>query len=314
MKYYVGIDFGGMSAKAGLFDEKGKMLLKDTVKTSREDGYVTTVVKMAQLVRELAARQKVRVEAVGVGSPGVIDGSEGVVVRWSNYDWRDKPLGKDLSEKLGIPVSVANDANAAALGEAKYGAGKNYQDSILITLGTGVGSGIVIGGKIFEGFHGAGGEAGHMVIEVGGIPCGCGRRGCFEQYASASALLRETKRAMFENKDSLMWSLVGDVEKVDGKTAFDAAKAGDAAAQKVIKNYIMYLGEGILNLVGILRPQAILLGGGISNQGEFLLQPLRKYVSERLYVDCERVPLVLLRATLGNDAGIYGAYALVVGR
>ena len=249
------------------------------------------------------------VRCVGLASPGVIDGAAGVVVRWSNYDWRDKPLGPDLCEMLGKPVFVANDANAAALGEAKYGAGKMYQDSILLTLGTGVGSGIIIGGKIFEGFHGAGGEAGHMVIQVGGIPCGCGRRGCFEQYASATALMRDTKRAMFEHKDSAMWK-VGDVEKVDGRTAFEAAKAGDAAAQEVIKNYVMYLGEGILNLVGVLRPQAILLGGGVSNQGETLMRPLRQYVSEQLYVDCERVPLAIVRATLGNDAGIYGAYAL----
>ena len=315
-KYYAGIDFGGMSAKAGLFDTEGNMIAKDTVKTSREEGYLTTVVKMAQLVRGLSERYggMSEVGAVGIGSPGVIDGASGMVVRWSNYDWRAMPLGPDLAVKLGVPVFVANDANAAALGEAKFGAGKSYEDSILITLGTGVGSGIIIGGKIFEGFHGAGGEAGHMVIEVGGIPCGCGRRGCFEQYASATALMRDTKRAMFEHKDSLMWKLVGDPENVDGKTAFDAAKAGDEVGAQVVKNYVMYLGEGILNLVGILRPQAILLGGGVSNQGEYLLQPLRKYVNDRLYVDSDRVPLAIVRATLGNDAGIYGAYALAVGK
>ena len=314
MKYYAGIDFGGMSAKAGLFDENGKLLAKDSVKTSKEDGYAVTVAKMAQLVRTLGEAKKVKVSAVGIGSPGIIDGKEGVVVNWFNYGWSDKPLARDLSEKLGVPVCLTNDANAAALGEAKFGAGKSYEDSILITLGTGVGSGIIIGGKIFEGFHGAGGEAGHMVISLGGVPCGCGRRGCFEQYASATALMRDTKRAMFEHKDSLMWQIAGDPDNVDGKTAFDAAKAGDEVGTQVVKNYIMYLGEGILNLVGILRPQAILLGGGVSNQGEYLLQPLRKYVSERLYVDCERVPLAIVRATLGNDAGIYGAYALAAGK
>ncbi len=315
MKYYAGIDFGGMSAKAGLFDENGKLLAKDSVKTSKEDGYAVTVAKMAQLVRALGESKKVKVSAVGIGSPGIIDGKEGVVVNWFNYGWSDKPLARDLSEKLGVPVSLTNDANAAALGEAKFGAGKNYEDSVFITLGTGVGSGIVLGGKVFEGSHGAGAEVGHMVVEVGGIPCPCGRRGCFEQYASASALIRDTKRAMFEHKNSLLWTLVGgDPENVDGKTAFAAARENDTAAKQVVKNYIMYLGEGVLNLVNIFRPQAVVIGGGVSNEGEALLQPLRRYVSERLLVDCERVPLAINRAALGSDAGMYGACALVLGK
>ncbi len=315
MKYYAGIDFGGMSAKAGLFDENGKLLAKDSVKTSKEDGYAVTVAKMAQLVRALGESKKVKVSAVGIGSPGIIDGKEGVVVNWFNYGWSDKPLARDLSEKLGVPVSLTNDANAAALGEAKFGAGKNYEDSVFITLGTGVGSGIVLGGKVFEGSHGAGAEVGHMVVEVGGIPCPCGRRGCFEQYASASALIRDTKRAMFEHKNSLLWTLVGgDPENVDGKTAFAAARENDAAAKQVVKNYIMYLGEGVLNLVNIFRPQAVVIGGGVSNEGEALLQPLRRYVSEHLLVDCERVPLAINRAALGSDAGMYGACALVLGK
>ena len=315
MKYYAGIDFGGMSAKAGLFDENGKLLAKDSVKTSKEDGYAVTVAKMAQLVRALGESKKVRVSAVGIGAPGIIDGKEGVVVNWFNYGWSDKPLARDLSEKLGVPVSLTNDANAAALGEAKFGAGKNYEDSVFITLGTGVGSGIILGGKVFEGSHGAGAEVGHMVVEVGGIPCPCGRRGCFEQYASASALIRDTKRAMFEHKNSLLWTLVGgDPENVDGKTAFAAARENDTAAKQVVKNYIMYLGEGVLNLVNIFRPQAVVIGGGVSNEGEALLQPLRRYVSERLLVDCERVPLAINRAALGSDAGMDGACALVLGK
>ena len=314
--YYVGIDFGGMSAKAGLFDAKSKLIAKDTVKTSKDDNYVTTVAKMAQLVKKLCADQGIalkNVKRVGLASPGVIDSEEGVVVRWGNYDWSDKPLAKDMRAALGVDVRDVNDANAAAYGEAVYGAAKAYRNSILITLGTGVGSGIIIDGKLFEGAQGAGAEAGHMVIQVGGVPCGCGRRGCFEQYASASALIRDTKKAMFEDKESSMWELVGkDPEKVDGRTAFDAAKAGDATAQKVVKNYIMYLGEGILNLVNIFRPDAVIVGGGICNEGEYLLAPLRKYVAERLYVGVDRVPLALNRAALGNDAGIYGALAFAM--
>ena len=171
----------------------------------------------------------------------------------------------------------------------------------------------ILGGKVYEGYRGAGAEAGHMVIVAGGIPCGCGRRGCFEQYASASALIRDTKKAMFENKSSVMWDLCGgDPENADGKTAFAAAKAGDEAGQTVVKNYIMYLGEGILNLINIFRPQSIIIGGGVCNEGEYLLAPLRKYVEERLYVGTDRVPFTISRAKLGNDAGIYGALALAM--
>lgn len=315
-EYYVGIDFGGMSAKAGLFDKNSKMLAKDTVKTSKDDNYVTTVAKMAQLVKKLCEENDVPIKSVrriGLASPGVIDSKEGVVVRWGNYNWSDKPLARDMSEAVGAEVRVVNDANAAAYGEAIYGAAKAYKNSIFITLGTGIGSGIIIDGKLFEGVRGAGAEAGHMVIQVGGVPCGCGRKGCFEQYASASALIRDTKRAMFENKESIMWQMTGgDPENVDGKTAFAASREGDAAAQTVVKNYIVYLGEGILNLISIFRPEAVILGGGVCNEGEYLLAPLRKYVAERLYVGCDKVPLTLNRAALGNDAGIYGALAFAM--
>ena len=315
-EYYVGIDFGGMSAKAGLFDKNSKMLAKDTVKTSKDDNYVTTVAKMAQLVKKLCEENDVPIKSVrriGLASPGVIDSKEGIVVRWGNYNWSDKPLARDMSEAVGAEVRVVNDANAAAYGEAIYGAAKAYKNSIFITLGTGIGSGIIIDGKLFEGVRGAGAEAGHMVIQVGGVPCGCGRKGCFEQYASASALIRDTKRAMFENKESIMWQMTGgDPEHVDGKTAFAASREGDAAAQTVVKNYIVYLGEGILNLVSIFRPEAVILGGGVCNEGEYLLAPLRKYVAERLYVGCDKVPLTLNRAALGNDAGIYGALAFAM--
>ena len=312
-QYFIGIDFGGMSAKAGLFDAKAKLIAKDTVKTSKDDSYITTVTKMAQLVKKICSDNEVslkNVVRIGLASPGVIDGKAGVVVRWGNYNWTDRPLAKDLSEKLGLEVRIVNDANAAAYGEYVFGAAKSYKNNILLTLRTGIGIGIILDGKLFEGTNGAGAEAGHMVIQAGGVPCSCGRRGCFEQYASASALIRDTKRAMFENKESMLWDLTGrDPEKVDGKTAFDAAKEGDAAAQTVIKNYIMYLGEGIVNLVNIFRPEAVILGGGVCNQGEYLLAPLRKYIAEKVYVPCDRVPLTLNRAALGNDAGIYGALA-----
>lgn len=312
MKYFAGIDLGGVSAKAGLFDENAKPLAKGSVPTSKNENYVTVVAKMAQLVHDMCAKAGIKaVNAAGIASPGIIDGKNGLVVGWSNFGWKDKPLAADLSAALGCPVRLGNDANVAALGEAKFGAGKKYEDSILVTLGTGIGSGIIIGGRIFEGYRGGGAEAGHMTVVVGGIPCPCGRRGCFEQYASASALIRDTKRAMFEHKNSALWELTGgNPELVDGKTAFEAARAGDACAQQVVKNYVLYLSEGLANLINLFRPQAVMLGGGISGEGEYLLQPVRKCVSERIAADAERIPLVIVRAQLGGDAGIWGAYAL----
>ena len=313
-RFYVGIDLGGMSAKAGLFDPDGKLIAKSTVKTCKEEGFRATSKNLAQLAREVCALAKVSLSSlggVGVGTPGIVDGASGTVVAWTNFAWENVPLASEISRNLDeIPVRISNDANAAALGEAKFGAGKKFTDSITITLGTGVGSGIVIGGKIFEGFRGGAGDAGHMTIVVGGIPCTCGKRGCFEQYASATALIRDTKRAMFEHKDSSMWKIASDPEEVNGLTAFTASKEGDAAAQEVVKNYIMYLSEGILNLVNCFRPQAIIVGGGVSGQGEYLLQPVRKYVDEHLFVGFDRIPLSIVKAQLGNDAGIWGAYAL----
>ena len=316
MNCYAGIDFGGMSVKVGLFDDRANLLTKLSAATSKEDGYAATVEKTVQAVRDACAKAGVPVAqlaSVGMGTPGVIDGENGIVVRWTNYGWEDKPFAADLEKGLGVPVRVTNDANAAALGEAKFGAGKKYKSSILLTLGTGIGSGIVLDGKLFEGTCGGGAEAGHMVIESGGVPCPCGRRGCFEQYASATALIRDTKRAMFENKNSALWRIAGMPENVDGRTAFLAAREGDAAARKVVDTFVQYLADGIANLVALFRPEAILLGGGISGEGEALLAPLRRRVGERLYVDAARIPLALVRAALGNDAGIWGAYALVCG-
>ena len=267
MNCYAGIDFGGMSVKVGLFDDRANLLTKLSAATSKEDGYAATVEKTMQTVRGACAKAGVpasQLAAVGMGTPGVIDGENGIVVRWTNYGWEDKPFAADLEKGLGVPVRVTNDANAAALGEAKFGAGKKYKSSILLTLGTGIGSGIVLDGKLFEGICGGGAEAGHMVIESGGVPCPCGRRGCFEQYASATALIRDTKRAMFENKNSALWRIAGTPENVDGRTAFLAAREGDAAARKVVDTFVQYLADGIANLVALFRPEAILLGGGIS--------------------------------------------------
>lgn len=317
MLNFVGIDLGGMSAKAGIFDN-GALALKESVVTNANDGFEGTAKKLAALAENVTAHAGLDfsdVAAVGIGSPGVINSQTGEVIKWSNYSWLNAPLGARVSELLGKPVYVTNDANAAALGEAKFGAGAQYENCILITLGTGVGGGVVIGGKLYEGFMSAGAELGHTVIEVGGRPCGCGRKGCFEQYASATALIHRTRDAMLGDEKSLLWEITnGSLDKVDGRAAFKAAKFGDVTAQKIVDEYIRYLGEGLANMVNIFRPQAIMLGGGVSNQGEALLAPLREYVNRNIYVGTETVPLEIVKAQLGNDAGIYGAYAYAVQR
>ncbi|MDE6411647.1 MAG: ROK family protein [Clostridia bacterium] len=304
----IGIDLGGMSAKAAVLNG-GVLEGKCSVATSKEDSPKKTAEKLAYLAKEAARKAGIdfdKISAIGIGSPGAVDSETGMVVSWTNFDWTGVELARLVSESIKKPVFVLNDANAAALGEAKYGAGKKYSDSILITLGTGVGGGIMIGGKLFEGYKSAGAEIGHAIIRQGGELCTCGRRGCFERYASASALIRSTKRAMEEHKESALWKFAKTLDEVNGRTAFLARAEGDETAQKVVSDYIAALGEGIVNLVNILRPQAIILGGGVSHEGENLLAPLREYVRPQIYA-YDYAPVDILCAELGNDAGLYGA-------
>lgn len=304
----IGIDLGGMSAKAAVLNG-GVLQGKSTVATSKEDTPQETAEKLACLARDAAEKAGVGYEeitAIGIGSPGAIDSKTGTVVSWTNFGWENVELSRLVSRFSDKPVFVLNDANAAALGEAKFGAGKNFQDSILVTLGTGVGGGIMIGGKLFEGNKSVGAEIGHAIIRQNGELCTCGRRGCFERYASASALIRSTKRAMEENRKSALWKFAPALDKVDGRTAFLARAEGDVTAKSVVSDYIAALGEGIVNLVNILRPQAIILGGGISHEGENLLAPLREYIRPLIYA-YDYAPVEVLCAELGNDAGLFGA-------
>lgn len=313
--YYAGIDLGGTFIKCGIVSEDGKILAKDKIPTGKERDYREIAADMANLVKKLAARAGVTVKAVGIGSPGTIDSKNGVIVYSNNIAWKDVPLCGEISARLGLPTYITNDANAAALGEHFCGAGKKYSSLILVTLGTGVGGGIILDGKLFEGNKSAGAEIGHSVIRMGGEKCTCGRCGCFEAYASATALIRQTKKAMERNKNSKMWQLVGgDIEKVDGKTAFDGMRAGDAAAKRVVKKYIAYLAEGICNLVNEFRPQAILLGGGVCAEGDALLVPLKKQVDKDLFGGVEYAPVEICTASLGNDAGLCGAARLAAVR
>lgn len=315
MKYIIAIDLGGMSAKGAAFSLDDELLCESRIHTNACDGFEKTVEKLYSLVQELQEKGNLLSDellGIGVGSPGVVDSQSGVVLRWTNFGWNNVPLAETLSKLSGVKVVIANDANVAALGESKFGATAQYQSSILLTLGTGIGGGMVFDGKLIEGYKCAGAELGHITIREGGLLCSCGRKGCYEKYASATALIRQTRHAMVENLQSVMWELAeGNIERVDARTAFIAARQGDETAKKVIEQYVGYLSEGIADFVNILRPEAIVLGGGVANEGEALFEPLRKAVDERSYIAMDIVPLKIVGAKLGNKAGVYGAYSLM---
>ena len=211
---------------------------------------------------------------------------------------------------ISLPVKIANDANVAALGESKFGCSKEYNNTVILTLGTGVGGGAVINGKLFEGNCSAGTEFGHSVIVANGEQCTCGRKGCLEAYTSATALIRDTKRAMINNRDSKMWE-ISDIEKVTGKTAFDYAN-DDESAKGVVDNYLEKLGIGITNIANVFRPEAIILGGGVCAQGDNLVKPLQAYLNEQIFAGTKGPQVKILTATLGNKAGILGAATLLM--
>lgn len=310
MSYYIGIDLGGTFVKFGAVGGSGNILKKDKIPTPAGCDYGATVSAIAEVIKGMIADMGIP-ESVGIGCPGVIDGEHGMVVTGGNLGWENKPLAQDLGKQLGIPVTLCNDANAAAYGEYACGAGKEYRSIVLITLGTGVGSGVIFGGKLFTGELGAGAELGHEVIHMGGEPCACGRRGCFEAYASASALVRQTRDAMIAHPESNMWELCkGSADNTDGRTAFDGMRQGDDTAKAVVEQYLGYLAEGIANIVNVFRPQAVLIGGGISVEGEALTLPLQKMVDTKILGRGRYAPVTIGAASLGNDAGLVGAAML----
>lgn len=303
--YVLGIDVGGTFIKGALLND-GKLVAEGDVPTD-----VSHLVESIEaLCEKLALGGGVvfsQISGIGVGCPGVIDSSAGIVVQADNLGLKNYPLRDELQSRLNLPVKICNDANAAALGEAKFGAGQGYSDSILITLGTGVGGGIVIGGKLFEGNKGAGAEIGHMVIERGGTRCSCGRYGCFEAYCSARALTKYTRDAMEDDTSSEMWRTYNYAE-ADGRAAFEYMDS-DRSARKVVEKYLRYLSCGIANLANIFRPQVILIGGGVAAQGTRLTAPLQELVNREIFA-ADYAPVEIKCATLGNRAGSYGAAAL----
>ncbi len=309
--YRLGIDLGGTNIASGVVDENFKIVGEGKIKTNASrpaEEIIDDMAKSALMAIENAGLTLDDIESVGVGTPGTVIYETGVVSYANNLGFYDVPLAEMLGKKLGKSVYVENDANAAAYGEYIAGAGKGADNFVAITLGTGVGGGVILGGKIYSGSNCAGSELGHTVIQMDGVGCTCGRNGCFEAYSSATALIRQTKQAMTRYPDSVMWKLCGnDINTVSGRTAFEAARQGDKAAEAVVEDYIKYLAVGLANIVNIFQPDVLCVGGGISNEGEYLMAPVRQIVLGENYARYSSKRTELKAAKLGNDAGIIGA-------
>jgi len=310
---YIGIDLGGTNIAIGLVDENGHILHKDSIPTYADRHYADIIKDMAQLSLKVikdAGYVIKDIKSIGIGSPGTPNKEEGVLVYANNFKFHNTPIREEFHKYIDLPVYIDNDANCAALAEAVTGAAKDVNHSITITLGTGIGGGIIIDKKIYSGFNDSGGELGHMVIHVDGEQCTCGRKGCWEAYASATALIRQAKQAAKENPGSVINQLVdSNLDKINGKTAFDAARSGDKTGGKVVKDYINYLATGIINVINIFQPEVLAIGGGICKEGDYLLNPLRELVQKHVY--CTDIPQTEIKtALLGNDAGIIGAAML----
>ncbi|MBE6949692.1 MAG: ROK family protein [Ruminococcaceae bacterium] len=314
MRNFIGIDLGGTNIAVGVVNEAGELLVKHSVPTNPSRGFMSVVKDMADASIAAAEKAGLTMEditSVGVGVPGAVDTKENSVILAVNLDWKGVPLGDELKKYLDTPVYLGNDADCAALGETFSGSAKGCDSAIMITLGTGIGGGIIMNKKIFCGCDGNGTEPGHSFFIFEGETCGCGKKGCFEAYASCTALIRQTKAKMLENPESKMWDLCNkNIDNVSGRTAFDAARLDDAAALEVVDRYITYIAGGTVGLVNTFRPEIVIIGGGVSNEGAYLLDPLNEKMRAYGY-GTELMPFpTAVKATLGNDAGIIGAAML----
>lgn len=310
--YKIGVDLGGTNIAVGVIDNNYKIISIGKAKTNiprPAEEIFDDIVKCIYAACENAGIDISEIESIGIGTPGSCDKENGVILYANNLYFDHVPAVKLINDKIpGVKVYIENDANCAALGEALAGSGKGKKSFIAITLGTGVGGGVILDGKVLAGCNDAGGELGHITIKFDGEQCNCGRVGCFERYASATALVNQTKAAMEANKDSKMWELCGgDINNAGGRTAFDAMRAGDKCGKEVVDNYIRYIAIGTTDIVNIFQPEMICFGGGICNEGETLLAPLREYVAKWRYSKMQEKQTEICRATLGNDAGIIGA-------
>ena len=317
--YRIGVDLGGTNIAAGVVNENYQIVRKASVPTAAATRSATEIaLAIAELCKRLCDECEIplsAIEAIGIAAPGAADSVKGRVEYANNLKMERFPICEVVAEATGIAnVHVENDANAAAFGEAVAGAARGTANSVMITLGTGVGGGIIIDGKVYSGSNFAGAELGHIVIDRNGPPCTCGRRGCWEVYSSATGLIRMTKEKLEEchaaGRATLMDELVAKRGKVSGRVAFDAMRAGDEAGKEVVDTYLSYLATGLTDIINIFRPEVLLIGGGVANEKEELLRPLRPLVERECYGHEFFEPTKIRTAELGNDAGIIGAAML----
>jgi len=312
---YIGIDLGGTNIAAAFVDKDGTITKRASLPANAAGGPDAVIEGLLNVCEALLEGTEETPLSIGIGVPGTVNDEAGEVVFTPNLPFHNINVTQELHKKYGCPVRLGNDANCAALGETVAGVAKGAQDVVFVTLGTGIGGGVVLGGRLHTGLSGAASELGHMVILAGGRKCGCGRHGCWEKYASATGLVGTATEFMGTHKDSLLWELCGGLtEKVDGKAVFDAFRAGDCAARLTVERYTEHLAAGIVNIINILEPEMICLGGGISNAWDCLSESLHALVdAEKFFRFSTRTPQTkIVKAELGNDAGIIGAAMLVL--
>ncbi len=309
--YYIGIDLGGTKIAAGIVDEDGKIINKVSIATGRTRESKDIVNDICLLIKNLLKDSNLSekdIYSVGIGSPGSLDRDKGIIIANFNLNFRYVPIRDEIHKFISVPVFLENDANCAAIAESIVGAAKGEENVVLITIGTGIGGGIIINNKLYVGSNGAGAELGHVVINLNGEACTCGRKGCWEAYSSATALIQQTKEATAKNPTSKILELVdGDVDRINAKIPFDAAKLGDETAIGVVDRYIDMLADGLANMVNIFQPDILAIGGGVSKEGENLLAPLREKMKGRTFYIGDLKSTSIVAAKMGNDAGIVGA-------
>ena len=310
----IGIDMGGTSIKIGVVNEKNEIIARTVLETRLDIAPEELIANMGKVTRKLLENSNIPLDqcvGVGIGSPGTIDDKEGVVIYSNNYAWENVPLRAELKKYLPLPIYINNDANCAMLGEAAAGAAAGRKNVVFLTLGTGVGGGFLIDGKLFNGGLLGGTEFGHTVVQVGGVRCTCGREGCLESYASATGLIRMAREQMDKHPDSLLWKLCdGDKSKVNAELAFKASDEKDEAGMLAVQEYMKYLAAGVANAINMFRPEVVVLGGGISNRGEKLAAELNEMVKGECFGHTFVKPAEVVIASLKNDAGIIGAAEL----
>ena len=310
MALRIGLDVGGTALKAGVVDDRFRVIARASLPTNPNRTATDLLDDMAAVCKNAAAAAGVPfadIEAVGAGFPGTCNLETGEMEYANNLGLSHVFACDELKKRLCVPVFMENDANAAAIGEYLAGAGKGSNNFLCLTLGTGVGGGAIVGGKLLRGFNFAGGEFGHTVIVADGLPCACGRRGCYEAYASVSALIEQTKHAMTAHPESGLWTVAATLDAVDGKTAFAAAETGDTTAQEVLSAYLRFVGIGVVNFINIFQPDVLAIGGAVSREGETLIAPIRDLVTAERYSKYAQKQCTICQAVLGGDAGIVGA-------